>query len=324
MTKALLGIDGGGTKTHAVIADLDGNVLGTAANGGANWERIGLPAVQESLQELIRSAAHNAGINIEDIVGSTFALAGIDWDEDKENFAPVINSLQLGGPAHLMNDSFAALFAGIHDGIGIVSIAGTGGKTTGRDANETLQTMGMDLGEAGGAGQLVALCLDSIARMHHGIAPKSSMFSVIPAKLGYNDMTAFFTAIARDRIPLDESLAPLIFDLANTGDITAVENVTKVAQQHALDVFGIFSRLDFKGLEVTIIRAGGLHTAGCMIFDKEFESEVTRLIPNSSVKVLAIPPVFGSVLAAAHNYFAVVPDAFSSHLLTQAGKVHLQ
>ena len=54
MTKALLGIDGGGTKTHAVIVDLDGHILGTAANGGANWERIGLQAVQTGLQELIR------------------------------------------------------------------------------------------------------------------------------------------------------------------------------------------------------------------------------------------------------------------------------
>ncbi len=324
MTKALLGIDGGGTKTHAVIVDLDGNVLGTAANGGANWERIGLQAVQNGLQELIRSAVHDAGITIEDVVESTFALAGIDWDEDKENFIPVINSLQLSGPTHLMNDSFAALFAGIPDGIGIVSIAGTGGKTTGRDSSNTVQTMGMDLGEAGGAGQLVALCLDSIARMHHGIAKKTQMFTLIPTTLGYNDMTEFFTAIARDRIPLDESLAPLIFDLANTGDATAIENVTKVAHQHALDVFGIFSRLDFKGEKVTIIRAGGLHTAGCAIFDQEFEGEVTRLIPNSSIKVLTIPPVFGSVLAAAHSYFAAVPDAFSVHLLTQAGKVVVQ
>lgn len=324
MTKALLGVDGGGTKTHAVIADLDGNILGSAANGGANWERIGLKAVASSLEELITSVTTDAGITKKDIVGATFALAGVDWDEDKSMFASTIENLELGAPVQLMNDSFAALYAGIPNGIGIVSIAGTGGKTTGCDGVTTLQTMGMDLGEAGGAGQLLALCLDSIARMHHGIAPKSDMFTLIPATLGFSDMKDFFSAIARDRVSLDESLAPLIFDLANSGDITAIENVTKVASQHALDVFGIYSLLDFRGQSVKIIRAGGLHTARFQIFDESFEQEVTRLIPGVSIEILAIPPVFGAVLSAALNYFKAVPDSFSARLLAQAGKVILK
>lgn len=324
MVKALLGIDGGGTKTHAVVTDLEGKVLGTAVNGGANWERIGVSAVQVSLTDVIARAISVAGLGVEDISESTFALAGIDWDEDKEIFAQMISTLKFGGPTHLMNDSFAALFAGIPDGIGIVSIAGTGGKTTGRDGFNTVQTMGMDLGEAGGAGQLLALCLESIARMHHGILTKTQIYDAIPSSLGFNNKVEFFTAIARDRINFDESLAPMIFELANNGDATAIENVTKVAQQHALDVFGVASRLDFKGTQIHVVRAGGLHTAGCQIFDESFEREVKRLLPTSLTHLLTIPPVFGAVLAAAHSHFESVPDKFSAHLLAQAGKVILQ
>jgi len=36
------GIDGGGTKTHAVIADAEGTVHGFATSGPANWEVVGL------------------------------------------------------------------------------------------------------------------------------------------------------------------------------------------------------------------------------------------------------------------------------------------
>ena len=40
MVKAILGIDGGGTKTHAVLVDLDGNILSCGkwrGELGTNW-----------------------------------------------------------------------------------------------------------------------------------------------------------------------------------------------------------------------------------------------------------------------------------------------
>ena len=53
MSKVILGIDGGGTKTHAVLVDLAGNIVASAANGGANWERTGIAATQISLMEIV-------------------------------------------------------------------------------------------------------------------------------------------------------------------------------------------------------------------------------------------------------------------------------
>ena len=93
MSKVFLGVDGGGTKTHACIVDLDGNILGTAANGGANWERSGIRSVQDGLNEIIEEALHSAGATREEIVDSTFALAGIDWEEDQKLFIPVVTAL---------------------------------------------------------------------------------------------------------------------------------------------------------------------------------------------------------------------------------------
>ena len=154
MSKVILGIDGGGTKTHAVLVDLSGNILAAAANGGANWERTGIAATEISLLEIIKRVLNIAKAEGNDIVAATFGLAGIDWESDLELFAPISKSLNLSDKAVFVNDSIAALFAGSPNGIGCVSIAGTGGKTAGRNGTQTLQTMGMDLGEAGGAGQL--------------------------------------------------------------------------------------------------------------------------------------------------------------------------
>jgi N-acetylglucosamine kinase-like BadF-type ATPase len=137
MSKVILGIDGGGTKTHAVLVDLAGNILAAAANGGANWERTGIAVTQASLVEIVTRALASTDLADLEIVSSTFALAGIDWETDKELFHPTAAALRLTYKTSFINDSIAALFAGNPSGIGCVSIAGTGGKTSGRSATKT-------------------------------------------------------------------------------------------------------------------------------------------------------------------------------------------
>lgn len=323
MGKYILGIDGGGTKTHACIVDLDGNILATAANGGANWERIGITAVQMSLSEIIDAVCSKASISKEEIVDSTFALAGLDWEEDRNVLNPVVAALGLEGRCQLINDSFAALFAGIPQGIGCVSIAGTGGKSAGRTSLKSVQTMGMELGEGGGAGQLVNTALDLIARAHHGIVEKTALYTQLPLSVGFNDPTDFFTAIARGRVRLDESHSPLIFKLADEDDVAAIEVVTKVATQHAIDIQGIIKQLDFAGAPIELIRAGGLHTAANALFDQVFEHTLTSSLPGVSMRVLEVSPVFGSIMHAAHHYFESVSPEFISNLTNSAKKVEI-
>jgi N-acetylglucosamine kinase-like BadF-type ATPase len=321
MREVFLGVDGGGTKTHACVVDLYGNVLGTAANGGANWERSGIGSVQKSLNEIIEAVLRAADVQRDEIVDSTFALAGIDWEEDQNLFIPVIKELGLQGRCTLINDSFAALFAGAPSGIGCVSIAGTGGKSAGRDGVRTVQTMGMDLGEGGGAGQLISLALESIARSFHGIQPRTALYTEFVQFMGFQDTKAFFTAIARDRIDPDESIAPLIFGLCTAGDTEAIKIASQVAKQHALDIYGIVNQLNFNSGSIPVVRAGGLHTARNEIFDQAFETELRTLLPQAAISVLNVAPVFGAIIHAAQRHFTNTPDSFVSTLNVAAQKV---
>jgi N-acetylglucosamine kinase-like BadF-type ATPase len=318
MSKLLLGIDGGGTKTHAVLVDLSGNIVAAAANGGANWERTGIAATEISLLEIIQRVLKIAKADSDEIVAATFGLAGIDWESDLELFVPISKILNLSDKAVFVNDSIAALFAGSPNGIGCVSIAGTGGKTAGRNGTQTLQTMGMDLGEAGGAGQLVALALDYIARIYHGTEEPSELTNLILEESGFANETALFKAVARDEFRIDEEMAPKIFALATNGDAGAIAITNLVATQHANDVVAIINRLGLTNAAVPVIRAGGLHTAGCATFDLTFEKALKSKQSGASSKVLDISPVYGAVVHAAHAYFGDIPPAFLDNLFEQA------
>jgi len=298
LTKYILGVDGGGTKTDAVIADQNGTVISSATNGGANWERMGIVKALDSLQEVITNAASDAGIETSDIASASFAIAGIDWPDDIKLYLPITERLGIA-KFEIMNDSFAALYAGSPNLEGIVSIAGTGGKTSGIFKGKKAQSMGMELGEGGGAGQLVGLALEYIAMQFHQTAAPSELYKAIPQSMGKEPGLDFFESVARSGMRLNEALAPKIFELADQNDVGALYAVQKTALQHAKDVCGIAKKLEIGNQEITVVRAGGLHTAGNKAFDTEFETYLAEHLPNAHLVVLDKSPVMGAVLSAA-------------------------
>ena len=293
MSKYVLGVDGGGTKTDAAVATMDGTIVGLATGSGANWESVGIEAALSVLQSVITEACNSAGISTSELDASTLAIAGIDWPDDVDRYLPITSLLELRD-CQLINDSFAALAAGASTGEGIISIAGTGGKTSGIHAGVHEQSMGMELGEGGGAGQLVGEALSYIAAVFHKSVPHSALYEVLPANCGFSDPLAFFEAVARKGLRLHTSLAPLIFEYASLSDVGAVKAVESTAVAHAADVVGMAKKLGFSG-SVRVIRAGGLHTAGSELFDRTFAEYVLDHLPQAQIITLTQPPVMGAI-----------------------------
>ena len=52
----ILGVDGGGTKTLALLGDLDGNVLGRGVSGPSNTNAVGFDAACSALESAINMA----------------------------------------------------------------------------------------------------------------------------------------------------------------------------------------------------------------------------------------------------------------------------
>ncbi|MEH7178124.1 BadF/BadG/BcrA/BcrD ATPase family protein [Neobacillus vireti] len=58
----LLAVDGGGTKTRAVLVEGDGTILGEGNAGASNYQVIGAEGSEEALIKAILAAFMNAGI----------------------------------------------------------------------------------------------------------------------------------------------------------------------------------------------------------------------------------------------------------------------
>src|SRR2546427_9070389 len=88
--ESVLAVDGGNTKTIALVASLDGTILGAgrggcgdiyAAEAGTKWLDSATAAVA-NIEYAVRSALQTAQIDTSDLVAGVFNMAegGLAWD----------------------------------------------------------------------------------------------------------------------------------------------------------------------------------------------------------------------------------------------------
>ena len=160
-TELFLGVDAGGTKTRAVLADAAGVVRGVGKAGPGNFQAIGAKAAGAAIGAAVRGALASTGAVpargdaegatravAERVRGSFFGLAGVRTEAERAVMRAEVAGLGLGGAIGMGSDLEAAHAGALAGEAGVVVIAGTGSAAWGRNkAGESWQ--------AGGWGWLV-------------------------------------------------------------------------------------------------------------------------------------------------------------------------
>src|SRR5512143_2777723 len=107
-----LGVDIGGTKSHALVADEAGRAFGFGQGGAGNHETVGYNGLIQTLQSVTRQALTAAGITIDQIAGAGFGIAGYDWPAERQPTLQAIDTLGLAAPLEVVNDALIGLLAG--------------------------------------------------------------------------------------------------------------------------------------------------------------------------------------------------------------------
>jgi N-acetylglucosamine kinase-like BadF-type ATPase len=297
-TPIVVGVDGGGTKTDVVVADLDGRELAVATGGGANHEAIGTTRMATVIEAALDEALTAAGRRRSDVVASAFGLAGVDWDSDVDLVGEALDVLALPGARLVVNDSRIALRAGCSQRWGIVSSIGTGTVTAGVNrSGEWFRTMAVGWGEPSGSFTLVSESLNAIAAHHHHTGPVTSLTELYLDTLGYASITEMFEAITRGRSKVGGRLAPLVDRAAADGDRVADDILTRVADQHADMVGGVATHLGMLDDVFELVTSGGVHSSGGPFTDR-FSARVRDRCPGAVLTPLAVRPATGAVLLA--------------------------
>jgi N-acetylglucosamine kinase-like BadF-type ATPase len=297
----VLGVEGGGSHCHAVVAESAGTVLGVGANDDpANWDDVGIQAAGASIRSCVREALAAARIAAAGIAASVIALAGIDFPMDELRLSGIPASLELGEPFRIVNDAFAALRAGTDDDHGIVVVAGTGSVVAGRNAaGDEFRTLGMGplLGDSGSASEVSEAAVSAVAAAYLGRGPETGLTELVRERSGAESVVDFLEGVSRGRI--DDSVFSVdVVRAAADGDDVARSILAEAGRTLGETAVHVIRTLGMEEEAFDLVLAGGMFRAETPYLVEAVEAVVRPVAEKITPRPLEDPPVVGSVMLA--------------------------
>jgi N-acetylglucosamine kinase-like BadF-type ATPase len=299
MTQFFLGADLGGTKTHIMIADGTGRVIGFGEGGPGNHEGVGYQVMQESMHQASRLAFSSAGIAPAQITGSGFGVAGYDWPKQKEPILKVIKTLNLGGKVELVNDTVLGILAGSPRLWGIAVVSGTGCNCWGWDQTRTLighvTGGGVDFGEFAGASELIFKTKSALSKMWTLAGPSTALAEAFCRRYNVDSLEELLQGILCQEFDLSPADAPLVFDVARAGDPVAIDLIRWAGSELAELAGAVIHQLHFENEQFDLVQIGSMFNGSPMLTE-EMKRVILALAPGANFVRLKEHPVLGAVL----------------------------
>jgi N-acetylglucosamine kinase-like BadF-type ATPase len=259
--RLFLGIDGGGSRTTALVGDERGRVVGRGVAGAANADR-------EQFESALREALHAAGFSDARFEAACLGLSG-GTDFGRDDLAQQIISADR---YLLTHDAAIALTGALAGEPGVIVIAGTGSIASGK--NEAGQIAraggwGFAFGDEGSAFDIVRQALRAGLRFEEGWGPSTAIRDVLLEATQARDandlLHRFYSGgVSRSAVA---SYAPLIDQTALAGDVVARQILNQAAQSLAAIAAAVRLQLFKEEDSVMVAYSGGV-LQSAMLLDR--------------------------------------------------------
>lgn len=299
MPRYVIGVDGGTTKTIALVADETGRVLGAARGGGSNWSGEDVEIPMAVVTEIVQRALAQAGLSGDQVQVGVFTLAGADWPEDHTRRQAALEKAAICRRVIVKNDSFGGLRAGTRNPYGMVLAVGTGmnGATIAPDGQEW--AFGYYQTDCG-ASDIAWQVFEAALRQEDGRGKPTLLTEMTLKKLGFPTVEAMLRASVLEQIDHGArlSLCPLAFQAAARGDEVAAGILTRQGQALADYATAMVRRFHLQELEFDLVLAGSVFKGEGPLLVDTITQAVHRAAPKAHIVKSGLEPVVGSVLLA--------------------------
>ncbi len=297
----VLGVDGGGTKTHAIIMDERLRVLGEGTAGPSNPMRVGIASAASSVRDAVDQACQEAHVQRADIVAAEVGLAGVRRGDLRQRMHEALTGLGINS-IEVVTDADIALFGATDGQPGLVIIAGTGSICCGINAQgKHLCSGGWGplAGDEGSGSWISRKALQAIARAcdgrgHKTVLGKAACDYFNVATVDDLLIAIYAPGVTNDRIA---GFGKFVIEAAQEDDEVAREIVAEAGRELGMAATAVIRRLRMERDRFQVAHVGGVFAAGDLIIDP-LREEVERVAPKAYLAPARRPPAIAAARMA--------------------------
>jgi N-acetylglucosamine kinase-like BadF-type ATPase len=295
----VLGIDAGGTKTVALLADEQGAILSQARGGGANLQADGELQVEKVLHRVMEDAL---GDRTEPPVAIGLGMAGVDREEDRRVVADVMRRIGYKARTLIVNDALIALVAGVGDRPGIAIVSGTGSIAYGRNGGGDAARAGgwgYVLGDEGSGYWIGRNALRAVLRHADGRGDATQLTPAILEHFGVSQPQDLIHQVyyGNFRPSAIAALAAHVQAAADAGDRLAEDILTRGAEELAGCAASVTARLGMQADAFVFVLSGGMFHVVPRLAAR-LVACLPTIAPAARSEVLQVEPAMGAVRLA--------------------------
>jgi N-acetylglucosamine kinase-like BadF-type ATPase len=314
---SLLSIDAGQTSTKAMVASVDGTVLGSGQGGPTvHYLSEGGPEKNRtSVQGAIWAALTDGRVDAASVVSVGFGSTGIDPNgEEVATIHEIIREVVSPKAIRVVTDTYTNLMGASGGEPGVVVIAGGGAIGYGLTADQDTAIsngFGYWLGDEGSAFWIGMRAIELACRASDRRAGPTALEQIVLDHFGIERMRLLPRIVYRAGFNREQIsfLAPKIAEAAKQGDEPARSIYSLAARELALTAAGILRQQYQPGEPAMVYPTGGVFTEADLV-RTPFETELAALWPTAEVRDPRFPPVVGGLSVAARAVDVTVDEAW--------------
>lgn len=326
--KYVLGLDQGGSKTHAVVADMEGNILGIGCGAGACHSVIGLEAASAAIYDASMQAISAAGLTTAQIDVVAAGLTGVDWPHETQLLTSAVSDT-LHIPQEkivVVNDCLIALRAGTSKPSGCILCAGSGLNCAVRHPDGREYTFGFYIEDGCQGGSALGMrTLQAVFDAEAGLCAKTALTEKVLRFMECNTVDEMLfrhvtTGLGADRIL---RLPPILEEAALEGDMVAKEILRVFARDIARYVVVGLKRFDMLALNMEVVLSGSIFKCRASELIDTVTDVILTNAPNAVILESIYEPVIGAMLLALDHIDGTDGALIQEHIERDAKRFHM-
>jgi glucosamine kinase len=301
MTQIVIGVDGGGSKTRAMVADDQGQQIADVEGPGSAVRPGQAEASADVVAAVVRDAL--AACDMTHVVPRVVCVgvAGVGREAERQALWQALVSREIGDDIVVHADATIAIDDAFGDGAGILLVSGTGSIAYGRSpAGTTARCGGWGpvCGDEGGGAWIGRRALSIVTAASDGREPETTLVGAVLTAAQVNDVQDLIPWAAQATPAALASLAPAVIKVADDGDLRANALVAMAVEELVLHVRTLARKLFVdERAACNVALAGGLLGRRAPL-RKRVEHRLKSAVPGAAVRQEEVVPVRGAVRGA--------------------------